>query len=198
MKRLVVVGTCLVVLLIACGGSDNGSDGAADQGGAGGEATGETDKTTPKAPSGPRLEGTFKVKGEVVSASGLLADAKGDSVKREYTFDPVCASGPCDVRIEQETPGGTARGRLTLEGDTFTGTTSILGACTDSATGEVIHPKGFEGTYEHELQVVATRIEGDDEIVTKIRGTVKGSTRPAEPECEGTGRQTTEYTGTLS
>ena len=199
MKRFILfLAICMSGVLVACGGGDDGSEDATEPGSAGKDATEKTEEATPEEPSIPRLEGTFKIKGTYVSASGLLADLEGDSIKRDWVFEPVCPSGPCDVRLEQETSAGPVEGRLSQNGDTFTGTATTVGECSNAETGEVIHEKGFKGIYEHDVQVVASKMEGDELIATKIKGTLTATVRAIVPECEGTGKQTTEYTGSLS
>jgi hypothetical protein len=198
LKRLIVLCACLSFLVIACGGSGDESGGAPEAG------TDESEapvKDSPeKAASEPRLEGTFKIKGSIVSASGFLAPLKGDAIKRDWIFEPVCSSGSCDVRLKQETPGGTATGSLSFGGEGFTGTTSILGECMDSETGEVIDKKGYKGIYRHDIRIVDTKEDGEELLVTRIKGSIAVTSEPVGSACADapSGRQRTEYTGTLS
>jgi hypothetical protein len=69
---------------------------------AAGASAGRAQAAPPPRPlSEARLEGAFRVNNVVISAAGISNMSKGKRFVVDWTFAPLCKTGPCAVQVEE-------------------------------------------------------------------------------------------------
>jgi hypothetical protein len=146
-----------------------------------------------------RLQGIFAMTGVVTRAEHVPGEHKGQHVRRTWTFQSSCATGPCaQITLLRERTGGasdtlvlhrTARG-------TFVGTGSFP---VPLRCGRRKYPHGGDASVRIAVRIVKVAIVQTTPFATAISATYSNPKRVNHTPCGGMlGRDGARYRGPLS
>ncbi len=123
-----------------------------------------------------RLEGSFALTGRVTVAVHMKAEHRGQLVARTWSFQPLCATGPCaNVQLTRQRAAGTDT--LTLHRvapNYYRGGARFLAPL---GCGGQLHAAGEAVPFTITVRVTASSGSSAGPIATKIRATYTGRTR---------------------
>jgi hypothetical protein len=144
-----------------------------------------------------RLDGEFRMKGEITRAENVKGEKEGDKVTRNWIFRSDCESGPCDEVLLRRHRGAKRVDRLTLD---------RKGPGEYSGKGKFRFPircagrtykKGGEARFRIDVTITAADAEG---IATDLKAKYTNPRRVNHTQCgddEDLGRDGARYTGRL-
>src|SRR5918992_4984582 len=186
-------GVPLIVLLAsACAGQPG--EGPDTAGGTSPTASPLTPSPSPTAPpvAEARLDGEWKVAITVDELTVPFTDREaGDVFRRDWVFSPRCPEGPCDVRVERESPPSSITHELEYRGNTYVDELRFEGTCADAPVNLIA---------DWELEIVDADYIDEVWQATRIEGTVDVAIKPTPEaraaDCQA-GRERDSFEGRL-